>query len=280
MALQMGNIMESVERDLKYTEDILEGNETPWNYGKIYSSANDSMDYIMPLIDLDKKDILTVLGSGDQAFNFYENGSTNIELYDINKLTLYYYYLRVWIIKYNNSFYPEYSKVNNLNEYLEQLLSIVKPSETGEEKAYIYWNSLVKRTKKSIENNLFYRDYCYPGNEIYDLSNLKTVLSNKPVFYNYDLTKKINNKKQYDIVFISNIIEWVFDYRWHVETLVDNLSNLVNKDGKIICTKFSLSGASELEKKYFKKKFDYYPLADYYSDEIGKWTPGYVYQKK
>lgn len=35
-------------------------------------------------------------------------------------------------------------------------------------------------------------------------------------------------------------------------TKVDNLANLVNKDGKIICTKFSLAPASEL-KKYFKK---------------------------
>lgn len=272
--------MDSVERDLKYTEDIFDRKETPWNYGKIYSSANDSMDYIIPLLDIENKDILTVLGSGDQAFNFYENGATSIELFDINKLALYYYYLRVWIIKYNNSFYPEYSKVNNLNEYLEQMLCFINPSSEKEAQAYKYWISLIYRTKKSIDNNLFYRDYCYPGNEIYDLSNLKKVLPNDPVFYNYDLTKKIDPEKQYDIVFLSNIIEWVFDYRWDVETLVDNLSNLVNKDGKIICTKFSLSGASELEKKYFKKKFDYYPLADYYSDEIGKWTPGYVYQKK
>ena len=280
MALQMGDIMDSIERDLKYTEDILEGNETPWNYGKIYSSANDSMDYIMPLLDIENKDILTVLGSGDQAFHFYENGATNIELYDINKLCLYYYYLRLWIIKYNNSFYPEYRKVNNLNEYLEQMLCFIKPASEKEEQAYKYWISLIYRTKKSIDNHLFYRDYCYPGNEIYDLSNLKKVLPNDPIFYNYDLTKKINSKKQYDMVFISNIIEWVFDYRWDADTLVDNLANLVNKDGKIICTKFSLAGASELEKKYFKKKFEYYPLADYFSDEIGKWTPGYVYQKK
>ena len=90
MALQTRDIMDSVERDLKYTEDILEKNETPWNYGRIYSSANDSMDYIIPLLDIKDKDILTVLGSGDQAFHFYENGATNIELYDINKLALYY----------------------------------------------------------------------------------------------------------------------------------------------------------------------------------------------
>ena len=52
-------------------------------------------------------------------------------------------------------------------------------------------------------------------------------------------------------------------------TKVDNLANLVNKDGKIICTKFSLAPASEL-KKYFKKKIEYYPLINYFSDEIGK----------
>ena len=59
MALQTRDIMDSVERDLKYTEDILEKIETPWNYGRIYSSANDSMDYIIPLLDIKDKFILS-----------------------------------------------------------------------------------------------------------------------------------------------------------------------------------------------------------------------------
>ena len=48
----------------------------------------------------------TVLASGDQAFYFYDNGAKKVDLFDINKLSIYYYYLRVWIIKYLGRFYP------------------------------------------------------------------------------------------------------------------------------------------------------------------------------
>ena len=272
--------MDSIEKDVSYSCDIIERKETPWNYDKIYSSANDSIDYIMPLLNVEKKDILTVLGSSDQAFHFYDNGASNVDLYDINKLTIYYYYLRTWIIKYNNSFYPEYTKVKNLNEYLEIILNKVKPLNNKEEAAYKYWKKLISRTNRSIESNLFHRDYCYPGNEIYDLDNLKERIPQEANFYNINLAGNVNLIKKYDVIFISNIIEWVLEDKWDIEKLVNNLYKLLKENGKVVCTKFALSGAGANELKYFKSCFNYYPLADYFSDDIGKWTPGYVYQKK
>ena len=57
-------------------------------------------------VNVEGRDVLTVLGSGDQALYMYDRGAKSVYLFDKNNLTLYYYYLRVWTIEYLNEFYP------------------------------------------------------------------------------------------------------------------------------------------------------------------------------
>lgn len=47
-----------------------------------------------------------MLGSGDQAFHFLNRDAKSVDVFDINRLSIYYYYLRIWLIKYMNEFYP------------------------------------------------------------------------------------------------------------------------------------------------------------------------------
>ena len=98
--------MSCVDVDFKMTEKLL-NNVSVDGYGKIYFSSNEDLKTIFSNFDFKDKDVLTVAGSGDQAFYSYNDDAKKVDLFDKNKLTIYYYYLRKWIISYYDMFYPE-----------------------------------------------------------------------------------------------------------------------------------------------------------------------------
>ena len=92
-------------RDIDNTSRLMDGIECD-SFCPVYFSTNEHLDDIFSYIDVKDKKVLSVIGSGDQAFYFYNNGAKKVDLFDINKLAIYYYFLRVWTMKYLNRSYP------------------------------------------------------------------------------------------------------------------------------------------------------------------------------
>ena len=76
-------------------------------------------------LDIRDKNVMTVLASSDQLFTFNSLGAKEVDAFDHNILTIYYYYLRKWSIKYNDQLYPEFVMENDY-ERLKKLLSLKK----------------------------------------------------------------------------------------------------------------------------------------------------------
>ena len=73
-------------------------------FQKTYFFTNENINAYLNLVDLtDKNNALTVLASGDQLFNLINKEITEIDTFDINKLTEYYVFgIRMAMIeKYN-----------------------------------------------------------------------------------------------------------------------------------------------------------------------------------
>ena len=121
--------------DVLSVMNVFDDNDFSEKYDTIYFHSNENLKDIFSEIDVTNKDVLTVLGSGDQVFYSYNNGARNVEAFDRNKLAIYYYYLRTWVIKYFNLFYP--SILNK--KYIRTLLKLVEPHSKEENIALKFW---------------------------------------------------------------------------------------------------------------------------------------------
>ena len=88
--------MLNYKEDFKETELLLNENIKHDYYDRLYFSSNERLEDIFSYFDFKNKDILSVIGSGDQAISFYLNDVNKVDLFDINRLAIYYYYIRIW----------------------------------------------------------------------------------------------------------------------------------------------------------------------------------------
>lgn len=267
--------MSNIFNDLKKT-DLIRNDYLAESFDKIYFSSNENLKGICSNFNFYGKNILTVLSSGDQAFHLYNSGAQNIDFFDMNKFTLYYYYLRVWIIKYKREFYPPVS-INNA--YIIDILRLVEKNEDINTEAYNFWYNFVKYY--SDEPNAIttmFKEKPIFSNNIDDLDQIiESVSCDNVAFYNYDIAgeKKIN--KKYDVVYISNIPQWCYH---RLEILTSNLIDLVNENGIIIRANLR-HGPGEYEKRIFRKKFIFTELSSIYSKRLDRdLSPGYYLRKK
>ena len=123
-----------VRRDVFYANWLC-NKRNVLNREKIYFETNEDLDKIFKDIDFSDKDVLSVLASSDQLFKLNSLDTKSIETFDKNKLTYYYYYFRVWTIKYMKKLYPTALIIGD-DYWIDTLLSLVNP-ETEEEKQQI-----------------------------------------------------------------------------------------------------------------------------------------------
>ena len=261
----------NVSFDVMKSVDIIQYNIKSKKYNSIYSGSNEEVNRIISNVDVCGKNVLTVLSSGDQAFHLYNKGAKSVDLFDINKLTFYYYYLRMWCIKYFNSFYLE----DYGYRYISKLLKIVKPSSNQERLAYDYWVQLFEKVN-SI-SNLLEGGYSL-NNEISDLNYLKTRIDlGNTNFNNIDISKKMKIRKKYDIIYTSNISDWILQEDRLLHSYMNNLYGLLKKNGVILCSTFSYIESDEFE--LFSDKFncELFTHKGYSDNSI---LFGYSYKKK
>ena len=272
--------MNTIEKDFNCTRDIINGSSlTDEYYNSIYFHSNEHLKDIFDQIDVKGKNCLSVLGSGDQAFYMFDRDAESVDLFDINKLAIYYYYLRVWAIKYLDRFYPD----NYIDkDFVLNLLRYVKVSNKLEKFAYDYWMKYAygfENYKKDILEGLFIIGNNPYLNKLDDLSRVKSRLNDCINFFNMDLSdENIPREKKYDIIYTSNIIDYLHSL-YRISVYRHNLFDLLNDDGMIVATHVTNSYRKGEEALLFDRYFDVKELDKVYHDYEYK-CPGYVYTKK
>lgn len=262
--------------DVFAVQRVLDREETSNMYNSIYFHSNERLKEIFSNVDVKDKDVLTVLASGDQAFYAYDNGAKSVDTFDINKLAIHYYYLRTWVIKYMNLFYPE--DINN--KFIKRIINLVEPCSAEEKSSLRFWRKYIK----FFSDDDTYELFCFSDNpdinKINDISRIrKRIKSDKVNFYNVDISGKINIDKKYNIIFTSNIGDHIIHDEDTFKLYRDNLDGLLADDGKIVCSNVLRGRASILERRVFGDKFNSEDLP-YIDDEYFTGAPGYVYTRK
>lgn len=267
-----------VENDFEKAKKIIDREESENLYSKIYYKSNEHLKELLKNFYLDNKSILTVLGSGDQAFHFLNSGVQSVDTFDINRLSIYYFYLRIWIIKYLNRFYPE--SFGRLSwEKLKKRITITSEKEKEVQQ---FWNLYFERYDR-INSIIEYDPYAYT-NEIDNLEILNKRLKNINInFYNIDIaSNEIKINKKYDVIYTSNISDWLF-YKFpnndYFINYRNNLKKLLKEHGFIICAYAYLYSGNEYEEYIFEQDFKKYKLNKININDNFV-TPGYYYVKK
>ena len=272
--------MSNVKYEIDITERLL-NNKSLSNFGKIYYASNEELKSIFSNFDFKGKDVLTVVGSGDQTFYFYNSLAKQVDMFDKNKLAFYYFFLRKWIIDFYGTFYIEFENMNN--RYFFDLFASVKPSCDLEKSALEYWKKFIEIYSYVCFYDLVY--FCaketMDTNIITDLSIISKIINeSNPNLYNINIVDKNDIKNKYDVIYTSNISEYIDDDK-DIISYRDNLYDLLNESGVVICTNFSTYGASYNEHKIFDEKFLYRELPNVkISSRDYEESPGYVYTKR
>lgn len=267
--------MGKVIKDIFGLQRVL-NNEMVRDYGNIYYHSNERLKDIFKNVDVEDKNVLTVLASGDHVFYAYDNGAKNVDCFDINKLAVHYFYLRKWVINYMDSFYPNDLDMN----YIKKLLKLVKTNNPEERTSLRFWKAFLI----CFSDEDLYDLLCYStnplANNIKDVGKIKERINNDDInIYNIDISKRVKIGKRYDVIFTSNISDYIkHDYKSY-RLYRDSLDSLLSKEGKIVCSNVLRGRASYHEKEVFEKRFnlEYLPYIKVKSFEG---SPGYVYTRK
>lgn len=258
-ALGVMNVFDDYEYDAKYST--------------IYFHSNERLKDIFSEIDVKNKDVLTILGSGDQAFYFYDNGARIVDMFDRNKLAIYYYYLRTWVIINFDLFYP--GKLNK--KYIKNLLRYVKPQTKDEKDALRFWKMYTKFFTDEDTETLFSFSKNYEMNDLDDVSKIRKRIENGNIsFYNVDISKSIDINKKYDIIFTSNIADYLLQEENQLKLYRDNLNSLLKNDGCIVRCYVINGHNSKMEREIYLEKFDSQEIPS----KSDKRTIGSVYTKR
>ena len=235
---------------------LISQNKIVDGYGKLYYQVNE--DLIDTCLDVDfyDKDVLAVLYSGDQVLTSRFLEAKNVDAFDNNRLTLYYFYLRLWTIKYRDSLYPN---VFEGNTWLARLLRKVEPQNNNELCALLFFKKHLEGNTRL--DNLFYQIDAQPqGKTLYtSAEELQDCLSPNLDFFHVDLFSPLKAKKAYDIILMSNILDWAKNDPTRLENAKDNLVRLLNDDGTIICSSLVRNDENSFsqEREIFSDDFEF-----------------------
>lgn len=267
-----------VKRDFESSVRLLNGTSYS-NDRHVYFETNEYIKEILDNFDIENKSVLTVLGSGDQAFHFYIKGAQRVDVFDINRLALYYYYLRRWTIQYLNKSYPIYDFDGN---FLNDLLSRVSVKNVQEADLYKYWEMMAGYLIKTerYSKDLFNVRMLGLSDHEFDNRRLSSILEYDEFdFYNINIAGNIKTFGKYDIIYTSNISDYV-NRSGSFNKYRLNLKKLLKKDGIVISSRISGFSFPEGE-EILEKSFKYNDLDDIYQPHMLKCgSPGYYYTKK
>ena len=278
----MGLNEKEVLNDVNEARNI-PNNDNKRNYGRVYQWSNESMKALFRNFSVKDKDVLTVVGSGDQVFGSLYNGAKSVDTFDANKLAIYYYFLRKWIIQNFGVVYPDKEFLKNRYVDIVKLVFSLKPDNDLERKASLFWmhyliggnNPLLFHPGTNRQESDFAKD----------IDGLKRSI--KPVgFRLQDITEKYEGSKQYDVVILSNIMEHVED-DFKYNAVRSNIEGLLNDGGICVCSHLLYDSKQD---DWYKSEIDSMTKGSLRHEEFGDWylyngvdykqEVGYVYRKR
>lgn len=217
-------------------------------YSKIYTMTTENIYEFINHYNLENKDVLTVMGSGDHALNSYLLGAKTVTCFDINPLAQIMYDLkRNIILNYDlNDFLDffdikNYDYISNIDKFDKNIIKELKNKLNNN--TYEFFNYFY--THRMYFDDIFYH-FNYDLNTLSNMNGylnedsydyLKDILNNKDINFIesniIDLKNKLLNKK-YDLILLSNISDYIYmiypnnslnNYYNLIMDLVDNLNN-------------------------------------------------------
>ncbi len=238
-------------------------------YNKTFYKTNEDLVDAYLDVDFKDKDVISVLASGDQVLTARYLDAKAVDSFDYNPLTIYYFYLRLWTLKYRRLLYPKI--MDGDNTWLYYLLGWVQPRNEQEALAKQYFELHVHDNTQM--DQLFYDLEMQPeGRTLFTKpEELVECLSPELTFYPINLFEEFHLPKQYDIGIISNILDSSKVDPEKIQIAYENLDRLIRPGGSVICSKLHYRTREEMdkEKRIFEKSFEFIPKEE-----------GYVYQKK
>ena len=179
---------------------LLSFGKTVDGYCKMYYQTNEDLGSSILDIDFQNKEVLSVLASGDHVFTSRLLDTKKTDAFDFNRLSLYYFYLRIWSMEYREELYPKI--MSGDNRWLMSLLEMVHPRNEQEQASLEFFKRHVKENTRL--DKLFFDIYAQPkGETLYrKASELKDCLSPELAFYQLDLFKEFFHSTTYDIILI------------------------------------------------------------------------------
>ena len=117
----------------------------------LYKNTNEDLTTIFKNINFKEKKVLTVQASSDQLFSSYILGAKEVDTFDSNRLTEYYYYLRKWCLEETKEFY--------LSAKDDVLIKAIKKHYDENEFAAKLWLEVIKNAKPNLHySKVFYRE--------------------------------------------------------------------------------------------------------------------------
>ena len=267
-----------VAQDVDEAVKIVDGLEHDPNYARIYYCSNEALDDLFHFFSVKNKDVLSVMGSGDQPFYSLYYGAKTVDTFDINILTKYYYYLRYWSLLYNNIYYPPRS-IFKSHEYIYELLQKVKCESEEETEAYNFWNLFIRRAFPFDCGNLYNGSL---NNLSLDVNELKDKIKGKKIsFSHFDLFDTVPTQKKYDVIITSNILEYAGHDMLKLKRACHNLKSLLNTGGMVVGSHYVRNQYSPFfmdEASVFTQYFDYHDFPCVYDSMLHKYySVGYQY---
>lgn len=247
----------------KLIDDTIKYNALPYGvefseYHRVYFTTNENINGYISQVNLDGKDnALSVLASGDHAFNLITKGIINIDTFDVNKLTEYISLglKRAMILKYSYEEFLaytellcyEYTSIEFITDTIKELLPFM------DMKYRMFWQEVLDYNFKSQKTagtdlNLI-KILCANTESYLRFSDCNNYLLNKE---NYNILKdkiieatitfKCANAmeltsyfdKSYDVIMLSNILDyadgewglcWTYEHLKQYEEDIEKLSN-------------------------------------------------------
>ena len=171
-----------------------------------------------------------------------------------NVLTIYYYYFRKWIIEFKNRYYP---KRNITKRTIQRIISKVVPRSEEENNALMFWKKLYSGHFYSDFIDLFIEDPDLDKNIIKRSKEFRNRVINEDInFYNVDISEEFILDKKYDVIYTSNIHDYI-TYKPKIERYRDNVYDLLKPGGIVISSNLSHGVCNANELGLFSSKFNY-----------------------
>ena len=190
------------------------------DHSVIYKSSNEKLSNINKYFK-NKNNILTVISSSDQIINSILEGIVNIDAFDISTFPKYFLFLKLAAIKKlsKEEYIDFFFETPTTKEIYDDLYDVIRQDLSKENKEfwdslfdYFDWYDIYNSTlfssefmnkKTIIEENVYLKEENYNKlKSMIDSVNINTYTGN---------ILNLNNlySKEYDIIYLSNIINYV-----------------------------------------------------------------------